>query len=154
MAQRFKPNAKLEAYHANIMDRQFNIDWFQGYNIVFNALDNLAARRHVNHMCLAANVPLIESGTTGFNGQVQVIKKVGGGIYKLSWSLPIRSRPLLTSEGGNRMLRLQRERDAESPPYLHNPQQSESTNPLYCLGEELVNAVRACTPVFFFCCLG
>ena len=27
-------------------------------------------------MCLAADVPLIESGTTGFNGQVQVIKKV------------------------------------------------------------------------------
>jgi ubiquitin-like 1-activating enzyme E1 B len=26
-------------------------------------------------MCLAADVPLIESGTTGFNGQVQVIKK-------------------------------------------------------------------------------
>lgn len=26
-------------------------------------------------MCLAANVPLVESGTTGFNGQVQVIKK-------------------------------------------------------------------------------
>ena len=26
-------------------------------------------------MCLAAEVPLIESGTTGFNGQVQVIKK-------------------------------------------------------------------------------
>lgn len=29
-------------------------------------------------MCLAANVILIESGTTGFNGQVQVIKKVIG----------------------------------------------------------------------------
>ena len=27
-------------------------------------------------MCLAAEVPLIESGTTGFNGQVQVIIKV------------------------------------------------------------------------------
>lgn len=27
-------------------------------------------------MCLAADVPLIESGTTGFNGQVQVIQKV------------------------------------------------------------------------------
>jgi hypothetical protein len=27
-------------------------------------------------MCLAADVVLIESGTTGFNGQVQVIKKV------------------------------------------------------------------------------
>jgi len=42
---------------------------------VFNALDNLEARRHVNRMCLAANAPLIESGTTGFNGQVQVIQK-------------------------------------------------------------------------------
>jgi hypothetical protein len=30
-------------------------------------------------MCLAADVPLVESGTTGFNGQVQVIKKVGTG---------------------------------------------------------------------------
>lgn len=52
------------------------MDWFATFDIVFNALDNLDARRHVNRMCLAANVPLVESGTTGFNGQVQVIKKV------------------------------------------------------------------------------
>lgn len=39
-----------------------------------NALDNLAARRHVNRVCLAAGVPLIESGTAGYLGQVQVIK--------------------------------------------------------------------------------
>ena len=68
---------KLEAHHANIKDSQFNIDWFRTFTIVFNALDNLDARRHVNKMCLAAGVPLIESGTTGFNGQVQVIIKVG-----------------------------------------------------------------------------
>ncbi|MDI1486582.1 MAG: E1 ubiquitin-activating protein uba2 [Ramalina farinacea] len=76
-AAKFNPHVKLEAHHANIKDPQFNIDWFQQYNLVFNALDNLDARRHVNKMCLAANVPLIESGTTGFNGQVQVIIKVG-----------------------------------------------------------------------------
>ncbi|KAJ6164749.1 hypothetical protein N7470_003421, partial [Penicillium chermesinum] len=75
IAQKFRPNAKLEAYHANITDSRFNVAWFSKFDIVFNALDNLAARRHVNHMCLAANVPLIESGTTGFNGQVQVIEK-------------------------------------------------------------------------------
>lgn len=63
------------AYHANIRDPQFNIDWFRSFTLVFNALDNLEARRHVNKMCLAADVPLIESGTTGFNGQVQVIKR-------------------------------------------------------------------------------
>jgi hypothetical protein len=38
-----------------------------------NALDNLSARRHVNRVCLAAGVPLIESGTQGYLGQVQVI---------------------------------------------------------------------------------
>lgn len=75
-AAKFNPHVKLQAHHANIKDSQFNIEWFQGFNLVFNALDNLDARRHVNKMCLAADVPLIESGTTGFNGQVQVIKKV------------------------------------------------------------------------------
>lgn len=75
-AGKFNPNPKIEAYHDNIKDPQFNVAWFKGFDVVFNALDNLDARRHVNKMCLAANVPLIESGTTGFNGQVQVIKKV------------------------------------------------------------------------------
>ncbi|PYH96601.1 ubiquitin-like activating enzyme [Aspergillus ellipticus CBS 707.79] len=75
VGHKFQPSAKLEAYHANIKDSQFNVDWFATFDVVFNALDNLDARRHVNRMCLAANVPLIESGTTGFNGQVQVIKK-------------------------------------------------------------------------------
>ena len=75
-ATKFNPYVTLEAYHANIKDHQFNVDWFQSFDVVFNALDNLEARRHVNRMCLAANVPLIESGTTGFKGQVQVIKRV------------------------------------------------------------------------------
>ena len=36
----------------------------------------VAARNHVNRMCLAADIPLIESGTAGYLGQVTVIKKV------------------------------------------------------------------------------
>ena len=36
-----------------------------------------AARNHVNRMCQAASIPLIESGTAGYLGQVTVIKKVG-----------------------------------------------------------------------------
>lgn len=56
------------------------MDWFASFDVVFNALDNLDARRHVNRMCLAANVPLVESGTTGFDGQVQVIQKVGSAV--------------------------------------------------------------------------
>lgn len=74
-AGKFNPNVKIEAHHANIKDPDFNVEWFKSFAIVFNALDNLDARRHVNKMCLAADVPLIESGTTGFNGQVQPIRK-------------------------------------------------------------------------------
>ena len=36
----------------------------------------VAARNHVNRMCLAADVPLVESGTAGYLGQATVIKKV------------------------------------------------------------------------------
>lgn len=42
---------------------------------------SIAARNHVNRMCLAADIPLIESGTAGYLGQVTVIKKVGTCTY-------------------------------------------------------------------------
>ncbi|EMC91757.1 hypothetical protein BAUCODRAFT_38897 [Baudoinia panamericana UAMH 10762] len=74
-ASQFNPSVNIEAHHASIFDSQYDVEFFKSFDLVFNALDNLAARRHVNRMCLAADVPLIESGTTGFNGQVQAIKK-------------------------------------------------------------------------------
>ena len=40
-----------------------------------------AARNHVNRLCLAAGVVLIESGSAGYLGQVTVIRKV----YTLSY---------------------------------------------------------------------
>ncbi|CAI7633852.1 unnamed protein product [Penicillium glandicola] len=96
VAQKFRSDAKLEAYHANIMDAQFNVSWFESFNVVFNALDNIAARRHVNKMCLTANVPLIESGTTGFNGQVQVIQKSQTECYDCTPKQTPKSFPVCT----------------------------------------------------------
>ncbi|KAK1937628.1 putative ubiquitin-activating enzyme [Babesia divergens] len=45
------------------------------YDVVLNALDNVKARSHINYCCINAGVPLIESGSTGFNGQVYPIVK-------------------------------------------------------------------------------
>ncbi|KAL9044866.1 MAG: hypothetical protein Q9214_002026 [Letrouitia sp. 1 TL-2023] len=95
-AAKFNPFVKLEAHHANIKDSQFSVDWFSGFTIVFNALDNLDARRHVNKMCLAASVPLIESGTTGFNGQVQVIMKGRSECYDCNTKQTPKSFPVCT----------------------------------------------------------
>ncbi|GAB4837876.1 SUMO-activating enzyme subunit 2 [Ancistrocladus abbreviatus] len=69
---RFRPHVSITPYHANVKDPNFNVDFFKQFNVVLNGLDNLDARRHVNRLCLAADVPLIESGTTGFLGQVTV----------------------------------------------------------------------------------
>jgi ubiquitin-like 1-activating enzyme E1 B len=74
-AGKFNPNVNIEAYHANIKDSQFDTNWFGKFDLVFNALDNMEARRHVNEMCIAGDIPLIESGTTGFKGQASVIKR-------------------------------------------------------------------------------
>ncbi|GFR52084.1 hypothetical protein Agub_g14546 [Astrephomene gubernaculifera] len=72
VVQGFCPAARITAHHANIKESRFDVDFFRGFDIVLNGLDNLEARRHVNRLCLAAERPLVESGTAGYLGQVTV----------------------------------------------------------------------------------
>lgn len=66
--------AKLIPHNGNIMDTKlFPLQWWQNIDYIFNALDNLEARRYVNKMALFTGTPLMESGTTGFDGQIQPI---------------------------------------------------------------------------------
>ncbi|KAF8908185.1 hypothetical protein CPB84DRAFT_1813393 [Gymnopilus junonius] len=71
----FNPNVRIIPIHDNIKEPQYDIHWYQQFDMVLNALDNLDARRHVNKMCMAAQVPLVESGTAGYLGQVQPLLK-------------------------------------------------------------------------------
>lgn len=64
----------LNAIHKSITLSEFDVDFFRQYTLVINALDNRAARSHVNRMCLAAEIPLLESGTAGYTGQLKLIK--------------------------------------------------------------------------------
>nr|ASL68817.1 SUMO-activating enzyme [Litchi chinensis] len=79
---KFRPHVRITPHHANVKDPEFNVDFFKQFNVVLNGLDNLDARRHVNRLCLAADVPLVESGTTGFLGQVTVHVKGGTECYE------------------------------------------------------------------------
>ncbi|CAO3580441.1 unnamed protein product [Absidia cylindrospora] len=63
-ALRFNPEVKIKSHQADIKNTEFNVEWFKQFTMVLNALDNLAA-----------DIPLIESGTTGYLGQSYVIKK-------------------------------------------------------------------------------
>jgi len=71
----FNSSAVIEARHDSILSSEYSTSFFKQFTLVMNALDNKTARSHVNRMCLAAEVPLIESGTAGYLGQVTVIKK-------------------------------------------------------------------------------
>ncbi|GAB4815134.1 hypothetical protein N2152v2_002180 [Parachlorella kessleri] len=62
----------ITAHQGNVKDPQYGLDFFQRFDLVLNGLDNLEARRHVNRLCLAAGVPLVESGTAGYKGQCTV----------------------------------------------------------------------------------
>jgi ubiquitin-like 1-activating enzyme E1 B len=73
------PEVAYQAHHGNVCDTsKFNVPFVQKCDLVLNALDNVEARRRVNRLCLAANVPMIEAGTTGYLGQVTVIHKGSG----------------------------------------------------------------------------
>jgi ubiquitin-like 1-activating enzyme E1 B len=64
------------AHHGNVCDNSFfQVQFVQQFDVVLNALDNVTARRRVNRICLAAGVPLVEAGTTGYLGQINVIDK-------------------------------------------------------------------------------
>lgn len=71
----FNPDVNIVAHHDSVISNDYGVSYFKQFNIVMNALDNRVARNHVNRMCLAADVPLIETGTAGYAGQVELIKK-------------------------------------------------------------------------------
>lgn len=66
--------SRLIPHHGNVMNTEmFPIEWWAQFDYIYNALDNLEARRFVNRMALFLRKPLMESGTTGFDGQTQPI---------------------------------------------------------------------------------
>lgn len=69
------PSVNITSHFRSIIDSDLGVSWFKRFKIVINALDNVAARVHVNRMCLAADIPLIESGTHGYEGQAELIIK-------------------------------------------------------------------------------
>ena len=59
-------NIKIEAYLGKIQEPRFGFEFFSRFDLVINALDNEAARKHVNQLCYNLGKPLIDAGTNGY----------------------------------------------------------------------------------------
>eukprot|EP00743_Colponemidia_sp_Colp-15_P003750 GILK01004046.1.p1 GENE.GILK01004046.1~~GILK01004046.1.p1 ORF type:complete len:1912 (-),score=378.64 GILK01004046.1:123-5405(-) len=65
-------HARLDKVHDGTQ-HIFNAAFFESLDVVTNALDNVHARRYVDQRCVSSHRPLLESGTLGPKGHVQVI---------------------------------------------------------------------------------
>ena len=74
--RRLCPSIAIEPFHGDVItDARFDVSFYKRFDLVINALDNVQARQHVNRMCLLCSKPLIDSGSTGYNGQATLIFK-------------------------------------------------------------------------------
>lgn len=90
------PHAEVVAHHANIKDPKFSPDFVRQFSMVLCALDNIDARRHVNRLCLAADVPMIESGSTGYDGHCTIIIRNRTECYECSPKPAPKTYPVCT----------------------------------------------------------
>ncbi|KAH8025172.1 hypothetical protein HPB51_004185 [Rhipicephalus microplus] len=74
----------------------YNDDFFESLDGVANALDNLDARLYMDKLCMYYRKPLLESGTMGTKGNVQVVKPDLTESYSSSHDPPEKSIPVCT----------------------------------------------------------
>lgn len=74
----------------------YNDEFFEQLDGVCNALDNIDARIYVDRRCVYYQKPLIESGTLGTKGNVQVVKPFITESYSSTQDPPEKSIPICT----------------------------------------------------------
>merc|ERR1719423_330994 len=74
----------------------YNDEFFEGLGGVTNALDNVEARTYMDRRCVYYRLPLLESGTLGTKGNVQVVLPFITESYSSSQDPPEKSIPICT----------------------------------------------------------
>ena len=74
--KKFNPDCIVSVYEKKVCTETediFNKDFYENIDIILNALDNVEARIYVDKKSIEYKIPLIDSGTMGTKGSVQVI---------------------------------------------------------------------------------
>lgn len=97
--KRMNPEVKVTAYELRVgaeTEKVFSEDFFGKLDGVANALDNVDARIYMDRKCIFNRIPLVETGTLGTMGNVQVIVPFATESYSSSQDPPEKSIPICT----------------------------------------------------------
>ena len=98
---RLNPNVKLDSHTSKVGDDvkgTFFDDkfWSSGVDVVLNALDNMEARLFIDSQCVANQKALVDAGTLGAKGNVQVVVPRQSESYASSSDPPDPTIPVCT----------------------------------------------------------
>jgi ubiquitin-activating enzyme E1 len=97
--KQMNPSCQIEAHENRVgaeSENVYNDDFFLSLTGVANALDNVDARMYMDRRCVYYHKPLLESGTLGTKGNVQVVIPHLTESYSSSQDPPEKSIPICT----------------------------------------------------------
>jgi ubiquitin-activating enzyme E1 len=99
--QRLNPKVHIVVHTSKVGDqtKESYFDdkfWSDGVDVVLNALDNVEARLFIDSQCVANKKPLIDAGTLGAKGNVQVVVPCQSESYASSTDPPEPTIPVCT----------------------------------------------------------
>lgn len=86
-------------FTSSIAESKFNTEFFQSFDCILSCVDNIEAREHINTMAVITNISVVESGSSGYNGQVQIILPGVTECYACTESVPQKHFPMCTLRG-------------------------------------------------------
>lgn len=97
--KRMNPNINVIAHENRVgseTEKVYNDEFFEQLDGVANALDNIDARIYMDRRCVYYRKPLLESGTLGTMGNIQVVVPHLTECYSSSQDPPEKSIPICT----------------------------------------------------------
>ena len=98
-ALKMNPHMCVEAHTNRVgpdTESVYNDEFFERLDAVCNALDNIDARVYMDRRCVYYHKPLVESGTLGTKGNVQVVVPFVTQSYSSTQDPPEKSIPMCT----------------------------------------------------------
>uniref|UniRef100_A0A6Q2YYV8 E1 ubiquitin-activating enzyme n=1 Tax=Esox lucius TaxID=8010 RepID=A0A6Q2YYV8_ESOLU len=97
--KQMNPSVRITGHQNRVgpdTERVYDDDFFESLHGVANALDNVDARMYMDRRCVYYRKPLLESGTLGTKGNVQVVIPFLTESYSSSQDPPEKSIPICT----------------------------------------------------------